>query len=146
MRFKSNFHLVFPYKTVDQITWPDGWGHQCAGNMAAMLCEVLKVKSIGSEWKCILSERHRWQVIRDYNITYQEMEDYLKSDCYMLFFSSENILKRTIKALKKMGAENLISTDNYRDMLLQQAYYNRNNKFAESAEELHQFHDNNATK
>ena len=123
MTFKSKYYIVFPRKMVEEIEWPEGWGNQCAGNVAEMLRDHLEIKRIAGELKWFISESHRWEVIRDHNITYQDTENYIKSDCSTLHFNSKIAMKKAETALKKMGAKKLVCVDSYREVILQQAYY-----------------------
>src|SRR5687768_6049146 len=106
MNWKAKFYLIYPRKLVNEIKWPAEWGHQCSGNLADMLQEVLKIKSgIGSEIKLIWNDEHRRQLIKDYDITYRDLEDYIGADCSLLSFKSESLMNKTVKRLKEMGAE-----------------------------------------
>lgn len=128
MSWKPNFYIVFPYSLAYQINWPEDWKYQCVANIPAMLKEVLNV-SIGSEIKLIWNEEHRDAMIKKYDITYEQLDDYLKSGCSMLSFISEGTMKRAVKALKQMGAMNFVCVSSYRDVILQQAFYRHNNHF-----------------
>lgn len=129
MRFKSKYYIVFPRKMVEEIEWPQGWGHQCAGNVAEMLREHLGVSRIASEIKFLVSESERWKIINDYNVSYQDTEDFLNSQCSTLHFNSKIAMKKAATALKKMGAKKLTCTDSYREVILQHGYYKHNNEF-----------------
>ncbi len=129
MKRKSKFFIVFPRKLVNEITWPDAWGYQCAGSLPDMLRDVLKVKSIGSEFKVIWNEQHRWSLVKDLDITIKDLEDYLKADCSMLSFVSERTMKLAAKELTDRGSSDFICVDNYRDVIMQQAFYRQNKSF-----------------
>ncbi|MBD9179636.1 MAG: hypothetical protein EGP82_10770 [Odoribacter splanchnicus] len=129
MGWNPNFYIVFPYSLAYQINWPEGWGYQCVANLPLMLKEVLNVSTIGSEIKLIWNEDHRDTMIKKNEITYEQLDDYLKSDCSMLSFLSEGTMKRAVKALKRMGAVNFVCVSSYRDVILQQAYYRHNKNF-----------------
>ncbi|WP_286914837.1 hypothetical protein [Flavobacterium sp. UBA4197] len=127
--FKPKYYIVFPRKMVNEMTWPTDWGHKCAGNLSEMLQDVLKVKTIGSELKLIWNSHHRYQVIKDNNITDAELDDYVKSDCSMISFQSAGTMKRAVKSLEKMGGKNFVCLDSYREVILQQAHYKNNCEF-----------------
>lgn len=95
-----------------------------------MLREILNVSTIGGEWKLIWNNNHRRQVIKQNNISSQDLDDYLKADCSMLSFSAKGTMTKTAKLLIELGADNIICVDNYRDMMLQQAFYKKNKKFS----------------
>lgn len=129
MKFKSKFFIVFPRKLVKEISWPDKWGNQCVGNLPDMLREVLGIKSISGEIKLIWNEDHRWRIKEDNQVSHHEIDDYIKADCNSLHFASEKSMKRAAKELTDRGGKGFISLDNYRDVIIQQAYYKRNNSF-----------------
>lgn len=133
MRKKSwnpKFYIIYPYNMINELEKPKNYGYLCAGNLSEALRDLLNVKSIGSELKLIWNNQHRWQIIEDYNLQPEDLDDYIKSDCAILSFESEFVMKRAIKQLKLMGAKSeFICVDNYRDVILQQANYKRNNQF-----------------
>jgi len=129
MKFKSKFFIVFPRKMVNEITWPDTWGNQCVANLPDILKEVLGIKSICGEIKLIWNEEHRYRILKDNQVSHQELDDYKKADCNSLHFNSEKSMKRAAKELTDRGGKGFICLDNYRDVIVQQAYYKRNNSF-----------------
>ncbi len=129
MRFKSKYYIVFPKKMTEEIEWPEGWGHQCPGNVAEMLRENLGVARIASEIKWFVSEHERWKTIRDHNVTYEDTEYFYNSPCSTLHFNSKIAMKKAETALKKMGATELLCTDSYREVILQHGYYKLHNKY-----------------
>ena len=129
MSWKPNFYIVFPYSLAYQINWPEDWKYQCVANIPKMLKEVLNVSTIGSEIKLIWNENHRDTMIKKNGITYEQLDDYLKSDCSMLSFISKGTMKRAVKALERMGAVDFVCVSSYRDVILQQAFYRHNKHF-----------------
>jgi hypothetical protein len=129
MRFKSKFFIVFPRKLVDEISWPDTWGSHCVANLPTMLSEVLGIKFICGEIKLIWNEDHRWRIKEDNKVSHHELDDYLKADCNSLHFASEKGMKRAAKELTDRGGKGYICVDNYRDVIIQQAFYRRNGSF-----------------
>lgn len=131
-RIKSNYFIVYPHKIIGELTPPEGWSCLYPGILPDALRDVMKVKSIGSEFKMIINERHRWSIIEDYDITSDDLDKYLSSDCSLLFFSTENLRNRALKQLQKMGLRSDVAcVDNYRDVLLQQATYSRTGTFSD---------------
>ena len=130
--WKPKFYIVFPYSLTSQIEWPKEWGNTCVANMPAMLREVLKIKTIGSEIKLIWNYQHRQLILQKNCITNEQLDFYLKSDCSILSFLSIRTRKRAVKALKEMGGEGFICVDNYRDVIIQQAIYKQTGKFSDS--------------
>jgi hypothetical protein len=129
---KSNFFIVYPRKVIDELIPPEGWSCLYPGILADALRDAMKVKAMGTEMKIIWNEQHRWSIIKDYDITYEDLEAYLKADCSLLFFQTESLRNRTLKQLQKMGLKSdVASVDNYRDVLLQQATYHRTGAFSE---------------
>lgn len=118
------YYIVYPYKMINELDKPDGWGYLCAGNLSEALQEVLNVKSIGSEIKLIWNNQHRWKLIDDYQLEPDDLDCYLKSNCSLLSFKTEYLMKRCAKQLRKMGATcDIVLVDNYRDVILQQAHF-----------------------
>lgn len=128
---KAKYFIVYKHGMEDQIQWPKGWGNTCRGNIHRMLQELLHVDSIGSELKLIWNSAHERIILTDYNITHQQLNDYLNAKCGTLIFKSKKVRNHAEKALKKMGAENLALVDNYRDVLLCQAHYYNHGEFPE---------------
>jgi hypothetical protein len=129
MKWKPKFFIVYPDKMIHQIKWTDNWRNHTVSNLPEMLREILNVSTIGTEWKLIWNNHHKWQVIEQNNITALDLDDYLKADCSMLSFSTKGTMNKTAKLLIELGADNIICVENYRDMMLQQAYYKNNKKF-----------------
>lgn len=130
MSWKPKNYIIYSYKIIDELEKPDGWGYLCAGNLSEALCELLNVKSIGSEIKLIWNNQHKWQLIEDYKLEPIDLEDYIKADCSVLSFKTEFLMNRALQQLKKMGAtSDIICVDNYRDVILNQAYFHRTGKF-----------------
>lgn len=133
MSWKPNFFIIYPYKMINELEKPENYGYLCAGNLCEALRDLLNVKSIGSEIKLIWNNEHRWQLIKDYDLQPSDLDDYIKSNCSIISFKSDFLMKRAIKQLKKMGAKSeFICVDNYREVILQQAYYKRNGCFRTS--------------
>lgn len=131
MRFKPKYYIVHLYSLSDEITWPEGWGNRCPANLIYLLREQLKNEKIGGEIKCIWNDSHRMEILRKYEITYEQLDNYLKADCTIISFQSKGTRKRALKFLENHGAKSFICVDNYRDVLTTQAYYSLNNKFPE---------------
>lgn len=129
MGFKSKYYIVFPRKMVEEIKWPQGWGHLCAGNVAEMLRELLGIARIAGEIKFLVSESEKWKISSDYNVSYEDIEHFLNSPCSTLHFNSKIAMKKAETTLKKMGATKLICVDSYREVILQQGYYKCYNEF-----------------
>ena len=70
-------------------------------------------------------------MIERFNITYQELDDYIKSDCGMISFASQVTRKRALKELKRLGAKDMCIADSYKEMMLIQAHYRRNKALPE---------------
>ncbi len=118
------------------MTWPSDWGNVCPANLSPMLSEVLKVKAIGSEIKLIWNASHRHAVVKDNNVTYQQLEDYLKADCSLLSFQSVRTRTKAVKAIEKMGGKGFICIDSYREVILSQAHYHVNKSFPLPAQKM----------
>ena len=129
MSWKSKYFILFKDDLNWKIKWPEGWGNQCPANLAPMLQEVLKTKAVGSELKLIWNWAHERDMITKYEITYQQLYDYVKANVGSLHFQSEGTRKRAVKALLEMGATNLVLVDNYRDLLLYQAHFRNTGEF-----------------
>ncbi|WP_250716472.1 hypothetical protein [Bacteroides fragilis] len=114
---------------VDQIEWPKGCDYCCVANLASMLQDKLNCKSIGAEIKLIWNYEHREIIMEKNNVTSEEIDDYVKADCNMLSFSSERTRKRAVEFLTKIGGKNFICVNSYRDVILQQAFFNKNKTF-----------------
>lgn len=128
--WNPKYFIVYPRQMINELEKPEGWGYLSAGNLSVALKEVLNAKSIGSEIKLIWNNQHYWQLIKDYELEPQELDDYIKSDCSLLSFKSEFLMKRVVKQLNKMGAKTtFICINNYRDVILQQAHYKNFGKF-----------------
>lgn len=130
MKWKPKFFIVYPDKMIHQIKWTANWRNHTVSNLPGMLREILNVSTISTEFKLIWNNNHRWQVIEQNNISSSQLDDYLKADCSMLSFSAKGTMNKTAKLLIELGADNIICVDNYRDMMLQQAFYKKNKKFS----------------
>lgn len=135
-RFNPKYYIIYPRKVIDELTPPEGWSLY-PGNLGDALKELLNVKAIiGSEIKLIWNSGHRWSIIQDYNITPEDLDDFLKADCSLLSFETAALRNRVLKQLKKMGLKTEVaSVDCYRDVLLQQAQYHRHGCFSEERSE-----------
>ncbi|UOX35295.1 hypothetical protein LXD69_07190 [Flavobacterium sediminilitoris] len=134
MSWNPKFFIIYPRKIIAEIE-KCSTEYLCAGNLSDKLKEVLNVKSIGSELKIIWNNNHKWQLIKDYDLEIIDLEDYVKSDCSILTFKTEFLMKKSVKALRKLGVKSeMICTDNYRDVIIQQAFYKRNGVFFHSNE------------
>ncbi|WP_435624487.1 hypothetical protein [Flagellimonas sp.] len=96
-----------------------------------MLHELLNVKSISGELKLIWNDWHERELVKKYDVTYKQLEHYVKADSGMLSFSSERTRDRAIRELKRLGADEFYLVDNYRDVILSQAHYYENGTFPE---------------
>lgn len=121
------YYIVYPYKMTDEIIVPKGWG-SFPHAITVLLKELTGAKYLGSEIKWILDNNHRRSLIEEYNVTDQDIEDYLKSRCHIFSFTNKIHRNKAVKELIKMRAKTFISVDGYRDVLLTQAYYTRNNE------------------
>lgn len=130
MKWNPKYYIVYPRKMIYELKKPDGWGYLCSGDLPEALQLLLNTKAIGGEMKLIWNEQHRWNVIRDNKIEYNDLEDYIKSDCSMISFKTEFMMNRALKKLKEMGSKSeVICVDNYRDVILNQANFKRFGKF-----------------
>jgi len=130
-KLKEKFYIVYSNGGIEAMQWPESWKnkHQCRANIPAMLNEVLNIKSTGSEIKLIWNDWHRSVTIKNNDITYSDLDNYLKAESGMLWFISEYTRQRAIKALSKLGATDMVCVDNYRDVILYQAHFRLNKKF-----------------
>ena len=126
---KSKHYILYEHGMELLINWPDGWGNTCRANIPSMLKEVLNVKSISTEIKGILGSWHHREIVTNNEVTYQDVEDYVKSSTSSIHFQSPGTRKRAVKALMKMGAESLVLVDSYRDLILYQAHHYNHGKF-----------------
>ena len=99
MSWKPKYFIIYPYKMINELTKPENYGYLCAGNLSEALRDTLNVKSIGSEIKLIWNNQHRWQLLKDYELDGNDLDDYIKSECSILSFKSQFLMKRTIKQL-----------------------------------------------
>jgi hypothetical protein len=129
MKWKPKYFIVYPNVMNDNLKWPENWGNTCRANLAAMLRQVLNTKSVGSEIKLIWNDQHRYTVLKDNQVNYSQLDNYLKAECGMLSFLSQTTRKRADKALRQMGGEGFVYVDNYRDVILYQAHFRINKKF-----------------
>jgi|SRR5690606_17279691 len=131
MSFKPQFFIVYPYSSVDNLQWECTTHYRCMAHIPNMLQELLNVKTIGSEIKLIWNEQHRRQVLKDNDLTYQQLEDYLKSGCSMISFSAKGTRQKAYNEMKRLGAKEMFFADSYRDMVIAQANYRRFKEFTE---------------
>lgn len=129
MSWNPQYYIVYPTSMVEQIKWPEDWENTCEANLPAMLKEILNDKHIGSEYKIIWNNEHREKIIRECDVTYQQLEDYERANTNVLSFLSKETMLQAAEALKRMGAKNFICVDNYRDVILQQAFYRHSHNF-----------------
>lgn len=129
MSFKSNYFILYKHGMEDKIQWPEGWGNTCRGNIAPMLQEVLNNNAIGSELKLIWNLNHEMDVRRKHDLTHDQLHDYIKADIGCLHFQSKGTRKRAAKALERMGANDLVFVDNYRDVIVFQAHFRNHGEF-----------------
>lgn len=124
---QSNYFIVYNRRMLECISWPKDW-HTCAANLAPMLREFLNIENIGSEIKCILHDGHLNTILKDHNVSRQDVDDYIKADCSTLYFSSPSDRNLVYSSLLVMGAEldQLTPVDAYRDVILKQAEVYRN--------------------
>lgn len=127
MNWDPQYYIVYPTSMVEQIKWPEDWENTC--NLPAMLREILNDEHIGSEFKMIWNNKHREEIISEYNVTAQQLEDYKMARCNILTFQLERTMLQATEVLKRMGAKKFICVDNYRDVILQQAYYRNSHNF-----------------
>ncbi len=121
MSFKRNFFLVIPRPSVDNLIWECTTHYKCIGNIPDMLRELLNVKTIGSEIKWVVNTEHRLNIMRKHNVSWDDIDNYLQADAFMLAFSAKRTRDRAIKELKRLKAGEMYLCDSYRDMLLKQA-------------------------
>ena len=126
---KSKYYLLYEDGMENSIDWPEGWGYRCKANLSSMLREVLNVNTISIEIKGILGSWHHREIMINNDVTYEDVEHYVKSDTGSIHFSSKRTRKKAVKALTEMGAKNLILVDSYRDLILYQAHYYHHRKF-----------------
>lgn len=127
--WNPKFYIVYPRIMVDQIEWPEGCDYRCVANLASMFGDKLNCKSIGAEFKLIWNYEHRKVIMDKNNVTSEEIDDYVRADCNMLSFLSERTRARAVKFLTKIGGKNFICVNSYRDVILQQAFFNNNKTF-----------------
>lgn len=126
---KSKFFILYEHGMELEISWPEGWGNTCRANLSSMLGEVLNVNTISIEIKGILNGLHHREMVNKYDVTYEDVEDYVKSSTGSIHFQSAGTRKRAAKSLMKMGAENLVFVNSYRDLILYQAHHYNHGKF-----------------
>lgn len=125
---RKKYYIVYPYKMCAQVVVPSPWGSFPAA-LTGLLKELTGAKYLGSEIKWIVNYDHRKSLIEDHNVTSEDLDDYLKSNCHIFTFTNKLHRKKAIKELLKIKASNFISVDTYRDVLLNQANYARNETF-----------------
>ena len=133
MSFKPKYFILFPYIMIENMTWPDNCDYRCAANLPSMLRQKLNVKTIGGEIKLIWNDEHRNIILKKNNITNEQLNDYIKSNSCMLSFLSNMTRKRVMKYMDKLNAIGYVCVENYRDVLLYQAFYQNNKKFPDVA-------------
>ncbi len=133
MSWKPKYFIVYPHKSVDNLRWECTTHYACMAHIPNMLRELLGVSTVGREIKLIWNFQHQSEMKDKYNISYQQLEDYIKSNCSMLSFTAKGTRKRAIKELKRLGAKELCLADSYRDMMLMQAFYRNHQSFPPDA-------------
>mgnify|MGYP000666069510 CR=1 FL=1 len=129
MGFKSKYHIIFPNEMVYKMDWPEGCDYCCPANVPSMLRDKLNVQTIAGEIKLIWNHEHRMEILKDNNITDEQLDDFLKADCSNIHFAAEGTRKRALKYLDKIGATGYVCADSYRDVLLFQAHFENNGEF-----------------
>lgn len=124
--WKAKYFIVYPHKSFDDLKWECTTHYACRAHVPNMLQEILNVSTVGGEIKLIWNHHHEREMIERFNITYEELDDYIKSDCSMISFSSKRTRKRALKELKRLGAKEMCTADGYKDMMLIQAHYRKN--------------------
>ena len=125
---KNKFYIVYDYEMTNEINMPSPWG-SFPHAITSFLKEELKVGNIGSEITWIIDYNHRSYLINTYNVSDKNIDDYLKSSCHIFSFYSKGTRKRAIKLLEKMGCTKFTIADNYRDVIIKQAYFFNKNEF-----------------
>ena len=128
MSWKPKFYIVYADSMIQQVAFPEGWA-MCTANLPTLLRELLNISTIGSEIKLIWNLEHREIMLEKNGITNDQLDAYIKADCNMLSFTTKGTMRRVVKELKKMGCENFVCVDNYKDMILQQVFYQQNKYF-----------------
>ena len=129
MSFKPKFFIVYPHSSVESLKWECTTHYKCMAHIPNMLQELLKISTIGSEIKLIWNEQHRYEVIKNNNITYKQLEDYLKSNCSIISFSAKGTRKRALKEMKRLGAKEMFLVDSYREVIIAQSNYRNYKSF-----------------
>lgn len=130
MAFKPKYYIVYPYKSVENLKWECTTHYACMAHIPIMLKELLNVKTIGSEIKWIIDSRHKQELIEDYNVTSEDLENYVKSSCSIITFKSKGTRKRALKEMKRLGATEMYLADSYREVILSQAHYRLHKNFS----------------
>lgn len=128
-KWMPKFYIVYPMPMVDQIQWPEDAPYRCAANLPGMLKLVLNTGAIGAEIKLIWNWNHRRIIMEKNDVTSDDIDNYVKANCCMLSFLSEQTRDRAAKVLRGFGGKNFIYADSYRDVILQQAYFFKNKAF-----------------
>ena len=123
MRFKPKFYIVYPHSSVNDLEWECTTHYRCMGHIPNMLQELLNVKTIGSEIKWIIDNHHRYSLMEKYNVTSEDIDNYVKSNCGLISFTAKGTRSRALKEMKRLGAKEMYLADGYRDVLLSQANY-----------------------
>lgn len=125
---KTKFYIVYDYKMTDEIELPNPWG-TFPHAIHCFLREELNVNTIGAEIKWIIDWNHRQELIKDHNVTSENLDDYVKAKCSLFSFKANGTRKRAVKELEKRGAKSFVLVDNYRDAILTQAHFYNYKKF-----------------
>ena len=134
MSFKPKYYIVYPHKSVNDLKWECTTHYRCMAHIPIMLQELLNVKTIGSELKWIIDSSHRWELMQDYNVTSEDLENYVKSNCSIISFAAKGTRKRALQEMKRLGATEMHLADSYRDVILSQANYRVNKTFVQPQE------------
>ncbi len=121
MKFKPKFFIVIPHSSINNLVWECTTHYPCMAHIPHMLRELLNVKTIGREIKWIVNQEHRLSVMKKYNVSWEDIDDYLRADASMISFSAKRTRDRAIKELKRLDIGKIYACDSYRDMLLKQA-------------------------
>lgn len=134
MTKKQKYYIVYPHKSVEDLQWECTTHYRCRAHIPNMLQQLLGVKTVGDEIKLIWNHQHEAQMIKEYEVTYSQLRDYIKASCCMISFTAKGTRKRAIEHLKRLGAKEMCLSDNYRDVIILQAHYHNNKSFPENAD------------
>lgn len=118
------YYIVYPYKMTNEVQVPEGWG-SFPHALTVLLKELTGAKYLGSEIKWILDGGHRRSLMNDYNVTSEDLDDYLKSGCHIFSFTNKLHRQKALEELTNMKARSFIAVDGYRHVLLTQTYFKR---------------------